>query len=433
MVVAAARGGAGDDRERGGDELPLLHHTAGGFLGAISLVTGEPYRGSTRAAIPSRLFLVEPDAFRRLLVAEPTVFTSVMSVFVPVISDMTAIERDREKLLALGSLAAGLAHELNNPAAAAQRAAAELRSADARADGALSRLAALGLGAEGISRLCESTADAIGRSGSTPPLDPLEHADRLATLEAWFADRGVEDGYALAPALVDAGLDAEWAEHMLEKVSPDEPAEALTWVASRLTTARIARELEDSTSRITQLIQAVREYSYLDQAPLQEIDVHDGLESTLAVLGHKLSERGTAVVRDYDRTLPRVQVHAAELNQVWTNLIDNAISASGDGGTVTLRTVRSGDYFCVELGDDGPGRPRGGARSDLRRVLHDEGTGRGDGAGPRYREAHHRAAPGRPSAQGRRRRRDLPGAAPDSAHLAGVTATPVARSRARAS
>ncbi len=191
-----------------GDELPLLHHTAGGFLGAISLVTGEPYRGSTRAAIPSRLFLVEPDAFRRLLVAEPTVFTSVMSVFVPVISDMTAIERDREKLLALGSLAAGLAHELNNPAAAAQRAAAELRSADARADGALSRLAALGLGAEGISRLCESTADAIGRSSSTPPLDPLEHADRLATLEAWLADRSVEDGYALAPALVDAGLDA---------------------------------------------------------------------------------------------------------------------------------------------------------------------------------------------------------------------------------
>ncbi len=365
----------------GGDELPLLHHSPGGFLGAISLVTGEPYRGSTRAAAPSRLFLVEPDAFRQLLVAEPTVFTTVMSVFVPVISDMTAIERDREKLLALGSLAAGLAHELNNPAAAAQRAAAELRAADETAQAALATLAAKGLGAEAMGRLCAFTADALQMSASAQPVDALDRADRETAITEWLGAHGVKDGHGAAAVLIDAGLDESWADRVLADVAPLEPADVLAWVTSRVTSARITRELEDATSRITQLIQAVREYSYLDQAPLQEIDIHDGLESTLAVLGHKLSERGTTVVRDYDRTLPRVQVHAAELNQVWTNLIDNAISASGDGGTVTLRTRRSGDYFCVELEDDGPGVP-----ADVRDRVFDaffttkepgEGTGLG--------------------------------------------------------
>ena len=324
-----------------------------------------------------------------------------MSVFVPVISDMTAIERDREKLLALGSLAAGLAHELNNPAAAAQRAAAELRAADETAQAALATLAAKGLGAEAMGRLCAFTADALQMSASAQPVDALDRADRETAITEWLGAHGVKDGHGAAAVLVDAGLDESWADRVLADVAPLEPADVLAWVTSRVTSARITRELEDATSRITQLIQAVREYSYLDQAPLQEIDIHDGLESTLAVLGHKLSERGTTVVRDYDRTLPRVQVHAAELNQVWTNLIDNAISASGDGGTVTVRTPTVRRLLLRRAGGRRARRARGRARSRLRRFLHDEGAGRGDGARPRHREAHRRAAPRRPATQGR--------------------------------
>ena len=340
-----------------GDELLLLQHEPGGFLGAISLVTGETYRGSTRATIDSRLFLLEPEAFRALLVSEPAVFKAVMDVFVPVITNLTTMEQDRDKLLALGSLAAGLAHELNNPAAAAQRSASELRAADARAQAALSQLAERGLGAEDMGRLCAFTAEALEAAARAEPLDALDRSDREAALEGWLAARGVDDGFEIAASLVDAGLDASWLERFVEGVATPDPAEALSWVASRVTAARIARELEDATARIAQLVQAVREYSYLDQAPRQEIDVHDGLESTLAILGHKLSKSRIELVRKYDRSLPRIDAHAPELNQVWTNLIDNAISAAGEGGTVIVRTLRSGDYLVVEIEDDGPGIP----------------------------------------------------------------------------
>ena len=340
-----------------GDERHLLHHDPGGFLGAISLITGEPLRGSTRASMPSRVFFVEPEAFRRLVVAEPAVFQAVMDVFFPVISEITSIERDREKLLALGSLAAGLAHELNNPAAAAQRGAAELQAAEARAQGALARLAEHGLGAEPMARLCTYTAEAVASSGDSEPGDALERADHEAALEAWLAEHGVADGYELAPALADAGIDAAWVERLLAFVPPEQQADVLTWVSSRLSANRIARELGDATTRISQLVQAVRAYSYLDQTPQQEVDVHDLLESTLAILQHKISASHVTVVREYDSSLPHIDAHAPELNQVWTNLIDNAVAAAGEGGTVTLRTLRAGDYLVVEVEDDGPGVP----------------------------------------------------------------------------
>ena len=339
-----------------GDELPLLHHEAGGFLGAISLVTGELYRGSTRAATESWLFLLEPEAFRALLVAEPAIFKAVMDVFVPVISNFTTLERDRDKLIALGSLSAGLAHELNNPAAAAQRAASELRAADAKAQGALSQLAAHGVGAEAMGELCALTGEALRSAEEALPLDPLDRSDRESELAAWLDGQGASEGFVDAAAIVDAGLDEAWVERLLT-VAPGHPDEVLGWVVSRITAARIARELEDATSRISGLVQAVRQYSYLDQAPVQEVDVHDLLESTLAILEHKISERKTQILRDYDRSLPRIEAHAPELNQIWTNLIDNAVAAAGEGGQVTLRTLRQGDFLVVEVEDDGPGIP----------------------------------------------------------------------------
>jgi signal transduction histidine kinase len=338
----------------GGDELPFLHHDPGGYLGAISLLTGERLRGSTRAATRARMFLVEPEAFRMLLVAEPAVFQAVMSVFVPVLTGVTAIERDRDRLLSLGTLAAGLAHELNNPAAAAQRSASELRAAERDAQAALSRLASSGLDPDGMAQLCTLTADALRITDAEGGLDGLGRADREAELASWLEERGVSDGAAAAAVLVDAGLDETWIEGLLA-VAPDEPDSVVGWVASRLTAARIARELEDATERISQLVQSVRQYSYLDQAPRQEIDVHDGLESTLAILAHKVAERNIEIVREYDRSLPRIETNAPELNQVWTNLIDNALAAAN--GRVTIRTSRAGDFISVEVEDDGAGVP----------------------------------------------------------------------------
>jgi signal transduction histidine kinase len=301
----------------------------------------------------SRLFLLEPEAFRRLLVSEPAVFTAVMDVFIPVITNYTAIERDRDRLLSLGTLAAGLAHELNNPAAAAQRSAAELRRAERGAQSALSRLAVSGLDADGMAQLCTLTAEALDAAETGIRLGGLDRADREAELAAWLENHDVTDR-ASAGALADAGLDETWAEGLLA-VAPGEPDSVVGWVASRLVAARIARELEDATARISQLVQSVRQYSYLDQAPRQEVDVHDDLESTLAILAHKISERGVEIVREYDRSLPRIEANAPELNQVWTNLIDNAVAAAT--ARVTIRTSRQGDFLSVEIEDDGKGVP----------------------------------------------------------------------------
>jgi len=340
-------------RTVGGDALPLLHHEPGGFLGAISLVTGDVYRGSTRSVGVSRLFLLEPEAFRTLLVSEPSVFTAVMDVFIPVITNYTAMERDRDRLLSLGTLAAGLAHELNNPAAAAQRAASELRSVERQAQTALSQLATSGLDADGMERLCTLTAEALNAAEAGDRLEGLDRADRETELAAWLEGYGVN---ADASALVDAGLDEEWVEQLLT-VAPGAPASVVAWVTSRLTASRLARELEDSTERISELVQSVRQYSYLDQAPRQEVDVHEGLESTLTILAHKVADRRIEIVREYDRSLPRIEANAAELNQVWTNLIDNAVAASREQGRVKIRTSRAGDFLSVEVEDDGAGVP----------------------------------------------------------------------------
>jgi signal transduction histidine kinase len=340
-------------RTVGVDELPLIHHTPGGFLGAIALVTGVPYAGSTRSVGTSRLFLLDAEAFRALLVSEPQVFTAVMDVFVPVITNFTAIERDRDRLVSLGTLAAGLAHELNNPAAAAQRGASELRAAERHAQAALSQLATSGLDADGMGQLCTLTADALAASEAAPRLDSLDRVDRETELAAWLGDQGAA-GSDAAVELVDAGLDEAWLERLLA-IAPGEPDSVVAWITSRLRAARITRELESSTTRISQLIQSVKQYSYLDQTPQQEVDVHDGLESTLAILGHKIAERGIEIVRAYDRSLPQIDAHAAELNQVWTNLLDNAVAAAN--ARVTIRTYATVEFLIVEVEDDGAGVP----------------------------------------------------------------------------
>ena len=216
-------------------------------------------------------------------------------------------------------------------------------------------------------------------------LDPLARSDREDELALWLDDRGVADAWELAPALVAAELDGDRLGAVVDRLPPPATGPALAWLAASLTSAGLIAEIVQATGRISALVDAVKRYSYLDQAPEQEVDVHEGLESTLTMLDHPL--KGIEVVREYDRTLPRITAFGSELNQVWTNLIDNAADALPGPAELTVRTAREGDVVLVEIGDDGPGIPPRDPRPRLRAVLHDEGGRRGHRAGARHRPA----------------------------------------------
>ena len=262
----------------------------------------------------------------------------------------------QEKLTALGKLSAGLAHELNNPASAARRAAAELRRALAAhrsASLALSVEEGLGSCAELLDRL---QTDLVARAAGAPSLDPVARGDREEALAAWLSARGVADAWEPASALAEVGVDDAWLEELAADVPPAALPTVLGWVLTGVTAAGLLEEIDHATQRIAELVGAVKRYSYMDQAPLQEVDVHDGLETTLTILRHKLRQ-GVEVERDYDRDLPRLWVHGSGLNDVWTNLLDNAIDAMDGKGRIRVRTFRLGDDVAVEITDDGPGIP----------------------------------------------------------------------------
>jgi signal transduction histidine kinase len=344
-------------RQVAGEQVLMLSHGPGGYLGAMALLTDTPYRGSTQALGDAVVFELPADDFRELAMRHPTLVRDFLPAIENVSGAVKTIERDREKLLALGQLAAGLAHELNNPAAAASRTAATLRDYERRRQAAFAEIAADGAPASRLAALAALGAGAAEAVAGEEPLDPLARSDREQELADALERRGVPDAFDIAATLSDAGLGEEWVDRVAEGVGEGDLAAGLRFVGACAGTRTLLRELEEATGRISALVDAVRSYSYLDQAPRQTVDVHDGLESTLSLLGHKLRDKQIEIVRDLDPDLPTIEAAGPELNQVWTNLIDNAVDAMDEGGRLTLRTRRQGDRVCVEIGDDGPGIP----------------------------------------------------------------------------
>jgi signal transduction histidine kinase len=271
-------------------------------------------------------------------------------------TNLQELTGQRERLLALGSLSAGLTHELNNPAAAGVRAAAALRDRITDTRRRLGTIAAgpsRGAALEALVRLQEEAAD---RMPKAQPLSALEASDLEDAITGWLDSHGLGDGWQLAPAFVAAGLDVAWLERVAATVDAAILAEALRWLHDTVETELLTNEIEDATTRISTLVGAAKQYSQLDRAPHQVVNVHDLLDSTLAMLAGKIPP-GIRVVRDYDRSLPAVPAYPAELNQVWTNLIDNAVSAMGEAGVLTVRTGLDRDQVIVDICDTGPGVP----------------------------------------------------------------------------
>jgi len=262
----------------------------------------------------------------------------------------------RERLLALGKLTAGLTHELNNPAAAAGRATAALRERFAGMRHKLALLSEGTLDGEVLRSLTVLQEDFVSRVGAAKDLSALERSDREDVLGDWLEERGVTQPWELAGVFVAAGLDDGDLDRVADAVAPSHLEPALRWLAYTVETETLLAEIADSTSRISSLVDAAKQYSQMDRTPHQQTDLHAGLDATLVMLSAKIPP-GVTVVKEYDRNLPEVPAYAGELNQVWTNLIVNALDAMGEEGRLTLRTHRDGECAVVEVADTGPGIP----------------------------------------------------------------------------
>lgn len=260
-----------------------------------------------------------------------------------------------EKMAALGKLSAGLSHELNNPAAAAQRAASRLGGNLERRDIATQELIAHGLSPEQWATLEALAGTTPGTDGAGESLGPLEISEREEAVETWLGERGIASAWTLAPALVKAEFGLVDLERLAASVPAAAHATAICWIAESMEARTQADVVAQSARRISELVGAVKAYSFMDRAAEQIVDIHDGLENTLVILAHRLKD--ITVRREYDRTLPEVRAFGSGLNQVWTNIIDNATDATSGRGTIAIRTCREGDDAVVEIIDDGAGIP----------------------------------------------------------------------------
>ncbi len=270
-----------------------------------------------------------------------------------------AIVGQRERLLSLGRLSAGLTHELNNPAAAAVRATATLRERVSKMRRKLAHLATADVDPKALVAMTELQEAAVENMAKAAKLTPVEVGEAEDELSDWLDDHGIDDAWDLAPSLVASGVNSGWLDEIAETLPASLLPDGIHWVAYALETEQLMGEIEDSAHRISALVGAAKQYSQLDRAAHADIDVRDGLRSTLVMLHHKIKESGRiTLVKDFDESLPLIPAHPAELNQVWTNLIDNAIQAMPDGGTLTVRTALEPNAVLVEIGDTGTGIPK---------------------------------------------------------------------------
>lgn len=362
----------------GSETRVLAIHHRGDFMGELSMLTNSGAVASATAVAPSRVLRIDIDTFKHIIAECSSLADVILTAMAGRTKDVEAQLRQQEKMAALGKMSAGLAHELNNPGAAARRAASQLRLNFQNSQTLALQLNSLSK--EQLKFITEIQLQATEYAFSYTKLDTLSQSDKEDEVTDWLEDHQVDNGWKLASTLVNTGLDTLTLDTIADNIPADCLSNVLTWLEATLASSGLIDEIDHSTSRICDLVKAIKGYSYMDQAPLQEIDVHEGIENTLLILDHRLNS-GVIVHRQYDHTLPRINAYASELNQVWTNLIDNAIDAMDGRGEITISTYKANSCIVVEIADTGIGIPLAIQWRIFEPFFTTKGVGKGTGLG----------------------------------------------------
>jgi signal transduction histidine kinase len=379
-LVVILEGEVRGRREAAGGDAPGFSGSAGEVTGLLPFSRMTHYPLTARATTPTWILRLHKSHFPEMLQRIPELLQRLVGVMADRIRAFSRAEQQRDKLSALGKLSAGLAHELNNPASAAGRAAESLREYMRELRRINKTLDEASLSRDERSSLASFEDALVDQLASAPPRDALEQSDLEEELASWLTRRDIANASRLASGLVEAGVNCASLEQLGAKFRGDVLSQILARVVYSVGTERLTREIEASTGRISELVRAIKEYTYMDQAPEQEVDVHRGIESTLTMLKFRL-KHGVQVTREFASGLPRIFAHGSELNQVWTNLIDNAIDAMGGKGEITIRTSRELDFVLVEIIDNGPGVPDTVKPHIFEPFFTTKGVGEGTGMG----------------------------------------------------
>jgi signal transduction histidine kinase len=363
-------------RESEGANSPVFIVGKGDVTGLLPFSRMTHLTITGRAEEPVHLLLFPATLFNEMLHRMPTLGKRLVGLLTDRVREMTRSEQQRDKLAALGKLSAGLAHELNNPAAAAARASDALLEC-------LTRLRKL----DALPYLSELNCAAIAkveteiRAELQPSAfkDQLERSDREESITTWLEGHKVPEAWKLSSLLVDANLTPDQLERYLAAAGSTMPT-ALSRFATMLEMERIIGQVAHSTRRISTLVKAIKEYSYMDQSPVQEVDIVRGIETTIAIMDHKL-KKGITVIREFAPDVPKVTANGGELNQIWTNLIDNAADAMKDKGQLRIRVTHEGNYVLVEVIDNGTGIPEDVQPHIFEPFFTTKGVGDGTGLG----------------------------------------------------
>lgn len=335
-----------------GEERVLVTYNPPDFFGELPILLGEPhYFANARALTRCKVFLLHVDSFWQILAEYPEATRQIMRAMAQRLARLQAAQSQRQRQTAISTLAAGLAHQLNNPASAAMRAAGGLAESIWAVQASSAELARQ-LPPKTYQQLVELVGSWLWE-GELPVLTPLMRADREDTVASWMQGRGLQEAWESAEPIVAAGIEIADLEQLESIIPPECFASAMLWLAASAQAAGQVCTASRSANRIAQVVETVRGYAYLDQSPVQEINLNQALEHTLTVLGYELS--GLQIVRDYDPQLPQVTGYGAELGAVWTTLIENALQALDGRGTLELITRREHERVLVEIADSGPG------------------------------------------------------------------------------